>query len=227
MRIVQLAAAVVAGVAVVPLGGALQPPQPAFAASSRAVTATPGHGISGAPFTVEYREPVALLFGPCSADSVTVTYDGATLGTAPLRQQSGDCVATLSTTSRGRPGRHEIRIAGTSVATVYTVDPPPSPTAGAPDHSSPSPTRPAGSAGSATPSATPSAVAASTRYPPTPTAGRYATPSEPAITMPGPYALGGGSATSWLLTVGGILILGDLCLLAVLAVRTRRPARSP
>jgi hypothetical protein len=58
-------------------------------------------------------------------ESVTVTYDGDVLGTAPLRPQGGDCVVTLPSTSRGGPGRHEVRIAGTSVATTYTVDPPP------------------------------------------------------------------------------------------------------
>jgi hypothetical protein len=188
------------------------------------VTVTPGHGVPGAPFTVEYREPVALLFGPCSADSVTVTYDGAALGTAPLRPQGGDCVATLPSTSHGRPGRHEVRIAGISVATTYTVDPPPSPRAGP---ASPGPAGSAGGARSPTPSGTPGTAPAAASYLPTPPDGRSTTLSARAITMPGPGASGGGSATPWLLTIGGLLILGDLCLLALLTIRTRRATRSP
>ena len=212
---------VLAGIAVALRSGA---PVPAAAATSRTVTVTPGHGVSGAPFTVEYREPVALLLGPCSAGSVTVTYDGSTLGTAPLRQQKGDCVATLPATSRGGPGRHDVGIAGTSVATTYTVDPPPTLPTKRAGPASAIPSRSAASA-TATPNSALSAPPASTSDRPTLPDGRFATASAQAVSMPGPNASGGGSATRWVLAAGGVLILADLCLLALLTVR-RRAARS-
>lgn len=218
--VVRLVTAVLAGVTVVLLGGALGAPPAAWAATSRTVTVTPGHGVPGAPFTVEYREPVGLLFGPCSADSVRVTYDSTTLGTTPLRQQGGDCVATLPAAAHGQPGRHEVRIAGTSVVTAYTVDAPSGPPTRQAAPTSPSPTR------STSPSAVPDTPAASTSAQSAPPDDRFTTPSGRAVTMPGPGASGGGSATAWVLTAGAILILGDLCLLALLTVRTRR-ARSP
>jgi hypothetical protein len=53
-----------------------------------------------------------------------------------------------------------------------------------------------------------------------------ATPSARAIVaMPGPNATGGGSAAPWVLAGGGLLILGDLGLLVLLTVRTRRAGR--
>ena len=219
---VRLVAVGLAGITVVLLSAALGTPQAASAAAPRTVTVTPGHGVPGEPFTVEYREPVGLLFGPCSAGSVTVTYDGAAVGTAPLHPQRSDCVATLPSTSRGGPGRHDVRIAGTSVATTYTVDPPPSPRIGPADPASPGPAGSADSGRSPTPSGTPGTAPASASYLPTPPDGRSTTLSARAISMPGPDASGSGSATPWLLTIGGMLILGDLCLLALLTIRTRR-----
>jgi hypothetical protein len=231
MRIVRLMIAALVGVAVVPLAGALGMPAPASAAGSGTVTVTPAHGVYGAPFTVEYRETAGLLFGGCSAGSVTVTFDGATLGAAPLRQKGGECLATLPTspppnqgaTSYGRPGAHQVRIAGTSVSTTYTVDPGPSPTVKGPAPASPTATRASPSSRSSTPSTAPTGSASD---PPLATGAAGGSPSAGRIVgMPGPNAPGGTSAAPWVLTGGGLLILGDLGLLALLTVRTRRSAR--
>jgi hypothetical protein len=43
--------------------------------------------------------------------------------------------------------------------------------------------------------------------------------------MPGPNGSGGSSATPWVLAGGALLIVGDLALLALLSVRTRRRPR--
>jgi hypothetical protein len=213
------------GVTVVPLAGVLCLSTAASAAKSRTVTVTPNHGVSGAPFTVVYREPaVGLLFSTCSADSVTVTFDGAGIGGAPLRVEGGDCVATLSGArppSTAGPGPHTVRVAGTPAATTYTVDPP-SPTAKAPAPGSPSATKASPSGTPATPSAGPTAPASD---PPRSGAVADSPSARPIVTMPGPNASGGASATPWVLAGGGLLILGDLVLLVLLTGRTRRATR--
>jgi hypothetical protein len=217
VRIVRLMIASLVGVTVVPLAAA-----PASAAS-RSITVAPTHGPSGAPFTVEYREPASgLILVSCSADPVTVTFDGGTLGRAPLRQQGTECVASLSAAPGARPGRHAIGVSGTSVSTTYTVDPAPSPTVRTTVPASP--TAKASASPSATPSATPAASTAAAD-PLSPDGSGRGSPGRSAITMPGPNGSGGSSATPWVLAGGALLIVGDLALLALLSVRTRRRPR--
>jgi hypothetical protein len=209
------------------VGVLLAAPPAVSAPGDPTLSVTPDHGRPTTMFTAQYRfAPAGTQQGSRAACPVVqFEWDGTPLA-APVRsaRQGGStlCVATL----RARPpardraaGAHQVGVAvaagHAAQAVGYTIE-------GA---VSPTPTRvasatPTGRRATTTPQADPTGAGVFST--PDLAAAPAAVPSRSVLPAAGPVAKGGGSATSWLMIIGGVLVLAGVGALGLLFFRSRR-----
>jgi hypothetical protein len=221
-------ATVLIAIAAVLTGAALSgSPAGAAPASEVSLTVTPNHGRATAMFTAQYRVVLPSIPKGTKAVCPVVQFgwDGTPLG-APVKaaRQSGTtnvCVATL----RARPpvedraaGGHQIEVPDYlgrgAQAVTYTIEDPADPSATA-DPNPTSTRRPP-----TAPATDPAGVGA---FSPSDVAAPATEPSNSVLGAATQASTrGGGSAASWILIIGGLLVLGGIGIFGLLIYWMRR-----